>query len=424
MSQIYSIKNLLNIKDKNITFTENGISMENFKGVYSKIIHAKLSYSPNQCPHCHGKNIIKWGSKTSNIRLLKILEYNSILRLQKQRFRCKDCGKTFSAETDIVDKNCCISNDVKLAITLKLQKNISEKDIASDFNVSPNTVNRIINSFFKEHLPNKNYLPQALCFDEFKATNDCEGAMAFIFCNADNGNITDILPNRRLSYLKEYFSSFSLEARKKVKHIVIDIYKPYMTLVNDLFPNAKISLDRFHLVQLINRSFNKTRIKIMNQCKNKDDRYYNKLKKFWSLLLKNCLDLKTERINRGRMFDYALLSEEEMVDIILSKNNELKIAYEIYQELLIAIQDRKFNNFKAIIEKYYSVSNEIMKTSLKTFKKHLEYIENSLTYDYNNGLIEGINRKIKTIKRTAYGYKSFYHFRAKILISNNLLATK
>ena len=311
-----------------------------------------------------------------------------------------------------------------MAITLKLQKNISEKDIASDFNVSPNTVNRIINSFFKEHLPNKNYLPQALCFDEFKATNDCEGAMAFIFCNADNGNIADILPNRRLSYLKEYFSSFSLEARKKVKHIVIDIYKPYMTLVNDLFPNAKISLDRFHLVQLINRSFNKTRIKIMNQCKNKDDRYYNKLKKFWSLLLKNCLDLKTERINRGRMFDYALLSEEEIVDIILSKNSELKIAYEIYQELLIAIQDRKFNNFKAIIEKYYSVSNEIMKTSLKTFKKHLEYIENSLTYDYNNGLIEGINRKIKTIKRTAYGYKSFYHFRAKILISNNLLATK
>ena len=36
--------------------------------------------------------------------------------------------------------------------------------------------------------------------------------------------------------------------------------------------------------------------------------------------------------------------------------------------------------------------------------------------------IEGINRKI--IKRIVYGYKSFYHFRSKILISNNLLATK
>ena len=43
-----------------------------------------------------------------------------------------------------------------------------------------------------------------------------------------------------------------------------------------------------------------------------------------------------------------------------------------------------------------------------------------ITMDY----IEGINRKIKIIKRIVYGYKSFYHFRSKILISNNLLATK
>ena len=84
--------------------------------------------------------------------------------------------------------------------------------------------------------------------------------------------------------------------------------------------HAKISLDRFHLVQLINRSFNKTRIKIMNQCKNKDERYYNKLKKFWSLLLKNCLDLKTERINRGRMFDYAFRRRNGRYNLNLTKS--------------------------------------------------------------------------------------------------------
>ena len=124
------------------------------------------------------------------------------------------------------------------------------------------------------------------------------------------------------------------------------------------------------------------------------------------------------------MFDFSLLSEEEMVDIILSKDKELKISYETYQEILIAIQDKKINKFKSILDRYYSHSNNLMKTSLKTFKKYLAYIENSLNYHYNNGLIEGINRKIKTLKRSAYGYKSFYHFRARILINNNLLATK
>ena len=248
--------------------------------------------------------------------------------------------------------------------------------------------------------------------------------MAFIYCDANTGRIIDILPDRRLSYLKEYFSRFPLKIRKKVKHIVIDIYQPYIQLIKALFPNAKISLDRFHLVQLINRSFNKTRVRIMNQYKSSNERYYNKLKKFWSLLLKNCLKLKNERINRGRMFDYSILSEEEIVNIILSQNNELKVAYEIYQEILISIQDRKFNKFKAMIGEFYSLSNTLMKTSLKTFKKYLEYIENSLNYNYNNGLIEGINRKIKTLKRSAYGYKSFYHFRARILITNKLLVTK
>ena len=424
MSQIHSIINLLNIKDKNISLLQDEVTTELFKGTYHKIIHAKLTYSSHECPHCQSKNIIKWGYKISNIKLLKIAAFNSLLRLKKQRFLCKNCSKSFSAETTFVNKFCCISNDIKLAITLELQKNISEKDIASNFNVSSSTVNRIINSFFKEHLSSKYFLPETLCFDEFKATKDFQGSMAFIYCDANTGRIIDILPDRRLSYLKEYFSRFPLKIRKKVKHIVIDIYQPYIQLIKALFPNAKISLDRFHLVQLINRSFNKTRVRIMNQYKSSNERYYNKLKKFWSLLLKNCLKLKNERINRGRMFDYSILSEEEIVNIILSQNNELKVAYEVYQEILISIQDRKFNKFKAMIGEFYSLSNTLMKTSLKTFKKYLEYIENSLNYNYNNGLIEGINRKIKTLKRSAYGYKSFYHFRARILIANKLLVTK
>ena len=424
MSQNHFIKNLINIKDENIFILENSLTFENINGINTKIIHAKLTYSADKCPHCQAQNIIKWGTKTSNIKIFKIQEYNSILRLEKQRFYCKHCKKTFTANTNFVNKNCCISNDVKIAVTLKLQENISEKDIAKDFNISSNTVNRIVNSFFKEHLPNKNYLPEILCFDEFKAIKDCEGAMAFIYCDWKTGKIIDILPDRRLTYLKEYFSQFSLEVRNKVKHIVIDIYKPYMMLIGELFPNAKISLDRFHLVQLINRSFNKTRVKVMNEYKNKNERFYNKLKKYWSLLLKNCLNLKNERINRGKMFDFSLLTENEMVNVIVSQNKELETSYEIYQEILIAIQDRNFARFKFIIEKYWFLSTNLIKKSLKTFKKYLEYIESSLTYDYNNGVIEGINRKIKTLKRTTYGYKSFYHFRARILIYSNLLTVK
>lgn len=62
-----------------------------------------------------------------------------------------------------------------------------------------------------------------------------------------------------------------------------------------------------------------------------------------------------------------------------------------------------------------------MKVSLKTFKKYLEYIENSLNYEYSNGKLEGINRKIKVLKYISYGYRSFANFRKRILLCASIL---
>jgi Transposase len=56
--------------------------------------------------------------------------------------------------------------------------------------------------------------------------------------------------------------------------------------------------------------------------------------------------------------------------------------------------------------------------------KYINYIENTLKYDYNNGVLEGINNKIKVIKRIAFGYKCFYHFKNRILITQNLATIK
>ena len=73
--------------------------------------------------------------------------------------------------------------------------------------------------------------------------------MSFIFCDADTKQIIDIIEDRRLSSLQAYFKRYTKEARECVKHIVIDMYAPYMSLIKDLFHQAKIILDKFHLIQ-------------------------------------------------------------------------------------------------------------------------------------------------------------------------------
>src|SRR5699024_12667043 len=55
-----------------------------------------------------------------------------------------------------------------------------------------------------------------------------------------------------------------------------------------------------------------------------------------------------------------------------------------------------------------------------TLQKFLPYIHNSLTYTVSNGPIEGINNKIKLIKRTGFGYANLFNLRARILVQFKL----
>ena len=56
-----------------------------------------------------------------------------------------------------------------------------------------------------------------------------------------------------------------------------------------------------------------------------------------------------------------------------------------------------------------------MITALKTLKKYMKYIENMFESNITNGLIEGLNNKIKSIKRTAFGYSNFSNFKKYVL---------
>ena len=416
------IKNLLNLKDKNIYFDEIFSSSQIDKnGMKCTIFHAKLTYKPESCPCCGNKNInnsiIKHSFKVSNITLLEVSSTPTILRLKKQRFLCKKCRKTFSAKTNIVEKNCYISNNLKFRIALELKEMVSVKYIAKSFNVSNSTVIRIMNSYYNDYKINRNYLPENLCFDEFKSTKDADGAMSFIYCDADAPHsIIDIVENRRLNYLKQYFDLYPKEVRAKVKTITIDMYTPYMTLIKELFPNAKIIIDRFHIVQLVSRVLNKVRISVMNTKKNKEIPIYNKLKKYWKLILK--ADRKCSyTAKRHRLFN-KFISEYEIVNFLLSVDTNLKLVYEFYQDIIYALEYKDIDAFERSINKKRGNSKDIT-TTLKTLRKHFGSISNSLKYTYSNGALEGINNKIKVLKRIGYGFRRFHNFRTRILICFN-----
>ena len=315
-------------------------------------------------------------------------------------------------------KNCFISNNTRLAISLALKDKISEKDIARNHNVSHSTVNRLLDHGYHNYSPNFNYLPKNICFDEFKSVKAASGAMSFIFCNAENGAIIDIVEDSRLYKLVNYFLRYTKKARCSVKRIVIDMYSPYISLIKKVFPKAKIVIDKFHIVQLFHRSLNKTRIQVMNA--NKE--HYNKFKKYWKLLLKKDSKVNVHDYYYRRNFK-APMRELDIINFLLDQDHVLKASYKLYQNVLHSINHKNFNTLTTAINDAANVSDH-MKTSIKTTKKYLLYIKNTFNCLFNNGVIEGINNKTKVIKRIAFGYRSFLHFRNRILLSHGLLKIK
>ena len=220
------IKLTLNIKDENIYFYENCLEIVEINKIKTKVFKGYLTYTPEFCPKCGCINdsfedIIKWNWKRNcKIKMTKACGFNTLLILDKQRFYCKNCHRTFTASTDVVGFRKQISNDVNLNIKLELMQKGSEKDIAKRNVVSSNHVNRILHEISEDKII-KNYgnLPTKLGIDEFNATKDTKSKMAFIIVNQESHNIFDINNSRLSLDVEKYFKRYSKQERDKVELI-------------------------------------------------------------------------------------------------------------------------------------------------------------------------------------------------------------
>lgn len=430
MTHTHCIKKMLGIEDPNIYLDETPVIFEKIKQVKNIVVQGKLSYTPRCCKNCgiindSHQDIIKNGTKLSTIKLTHINFQPVLLRLKKQRFLCKHCEQTFIAETKLVERHCFISNMIKRTIAMELREIQSMTLIAKHLSVSSSTVIRVLETVAESLTPKHIYLPQHLSIDEFKSVKNVSGAMSFLFLDAQNHRLIDVVvEDRRQNKLIDYFMRYPTESRYSVKTVTMDMYSPYLAVVKDCFPKARIMIDRFHIVQHLNRALNSFRIRVMNEVKKKSETDYRKLKKQWKLLLKNDWDLNVTDYRTHRLYD-GLVTEKMMVEYLLHLNPRLRQVYTLVNDLRFALQNHDFKQFKTVLEesRKYVLPQKI-RTTVQTLFKYQEGIQNACLFTLSNGVIEGVNNKIKNIKRSGFGYRNYSHLRARILSSYRLTPSR
>lgn len=361
-------------------------------GLKYKIYTAELIQPA--CSFCGSVNLIHNGHLKTNIHYITANASQPIvIRLLKQRVKCRDCSKGSMAQCSLVNKYCCISNKSKLTILSVLTEDRSMTSIAREHNTSVNTVQRVLASCSHRFIDGYDYLPEHLAFDEFKGV---DRKLHFICLNGETHEVVQILRNRFKKNLLKYFGKFTLKARANVKTVTMDLNFYYQDIIRACFPNAQIIIDRFHMVQMLTRSLNSLRVAVM--------------KKFDDL----------EKIHPRYNWHYkdSLTQEQIVMESIECDDTLTKL-----QAFFTALDKHDTKAMKDIIYSKEKVGPLIHRTLL-TFRHNLKAVLNGASLPYSNGCLEGFNRKIKQIERTAYGYSNFINLLTRIRLEENKVKEK
>lgn len=176
-----SISQLFTIKDKNIEI--NSFQETIYKNKKTIVIEENLVRTFRHCPFCKesAKQIVKNGKKISMVLLNRSGNKQTYLRLRKQRYHCRACGKYFTAHTYLVAPSCFISKQVHYTILEELTERQALKTIAKRCDLSVMTVQRTLSALLATVRQKLDYLPQCLLFDEFRSLSTSYGKFSSPF---------------------------------------------------------------------------------------------------------------------------------------------------------------------------------------------------------------------------------------------------
>lgn len=360
-------------------------------------LHVDFKPFTVSCPHCHHDKLYIKDYRDQKVLLAHWNAQPVFALIHKRRYRCGCCRKTFYEQIPGIGHYQRRSQDVIRQIQQACTELMSFKAIARLQGISVSTVIRYFDKL-SAALPTR--LPEILSFDEFRGNARGQRYQVAVN-NPETHEIWDILPNRNVTEMIHYFSRFPRKERMKVKLVVMDLSLLFRKVVRSLFPNATIIGDRFHIQRLVSWALERVRKRVQNQFRKK--RLYFKRNK-------HILNKKGKNLT---------LEESYKLHEILKQSQELQRTYALKESFFNVFSMKEPASVKHFLTQWLALVEESgveeFRSVLKTFKKWETAILQGLTQTYSNGFTEGMNNKIKVLKRVAFGFRNFERFRARIL---------
>ena len=379
-----------------------GVILEKYEQLEERIVlHVSMPKQEHVCPACGLKTMKVHDDRIQKVKHLKWFERLTTLFYKRRRYVCS-CGKRFSEKNSFVERYQRFSQEANQVMRIRSVKAKTFKEAAETMNTSSSTIIRRFKTLVQE-MPVGVQLPRAIAIDEYKADTDA-GKYQLIIADVETHLPIDILPNRRKNTIQDYLRTYGAN----VEIVVMDMNPSFKAAVKKALNRPIIVADRFLYCRYIHWAVDGVRRKVQKEWHN-----YDRIK------------MKRMRYVLHKDFSQLTVAERWYLERYLNMSPELKEAYTL-KELYKKWQRnskvaQNIAEVKLGLEAFYRevelTNNPAFLKAIKTFKNWQVEILNSYAFGYSNGFLEGINNTSKVIKRNAYGFRKYEHFKAKVLLS-------
>ncbi|WP_321519954.1 ISL3 family transposase [uncultured Bacteroides sp.] len=354
-----------------------------------------------RCPCCKSRHFIRSGSTIRRFRGVPIGHKPVFLEMKVQRLECKDCHCIRQENIHFITGKRSYTN--RLArLVVELSRLGTIKDVAHFLHLSWDTVKDIQKRYLQRHYgcPDLSEL-EYIGIDEFAVAKG--HVYKTIVVNLLTGQVIYIGDGKGADSLDVFWKKLK-KSDAVIKAVATDLSPAFVSAVMTNIPEATLVFDHFHVVKLMNDALDEIRRSVY-----REEKDLNKRKVFkgtrW-LLLCNGKDIFDNQF-KSRL-DNALKLNEPLMKAYYLKESLKEIWAQVNKEQAIKELD-------AWIEQAYQSKIPKLTTFANTLKAHKWGVLAWYDYHISTGKLEGINNKIKTMKRQAYGYRDQRFFELKIL---------
>jgi transposase len=370
--------NLPNTTVKSFTEEENKIVLK------LQFLHDEIV-----CPHCNTQNGKLKQNRPILIRDLSVFGKVVYLNTPRRQFYCQHCQKHFTEKLPFVDWERRYTQRYEEYVYQRVQS-ASVEQVSRDELLSWDQVQGIFNHQFSLKKKDNWEEVKRVSIDEVSKRKGHQNFVTVV-SNIDAGELLEVIDSHKQDDIIEVLKQQPIEIREKVEEVSVDMWGGFPKVVKEVFPNAKIVIDRFHVMQPLIKELNQLRQKA--KIKIKGSRF---------ILLKNKVDLTEE--------------EKVKLENILKCSKRLRLAYNLKEDFRNIFETCKTpDEGQKQLEEWLQKAKTVYGAVLETIRNHLDNICNYFLNRTSSGVMEGLNNRIKLIKRQAYGFLNFINFRSRLL---------